>query len=268
MEQATIRSYVDKAEAVATLRRCLSNLVATVRAVRAPEASAIGTWSSRDVAVHLGNAFRIRRDILAGKPVPLERIEQTAEVNQRLIESVSERDMNRLADRIEGEAIPLIEQLEGLDEDAIVPWAEVQVPVTALISADIAECLVHGYDIARAEGRPFEIDPHDAALAVRGLSPLTRHYVDPVTAKDLEAVFRLHLRGQGAMDFIFDHGTLDIEEASARTADVYISADPVSFLLTGYGRLPLWKPLLKGRMISWGRKPWLALRFPKLLKNP
>ena len=267
MEQTT-RSYVDKAEAVATLRRCLSSLVTTVRAVRDPDANAIGTWSARDVAVHLGNAFRMRRDILAGKPVPLERIEQTAEVNQRLIDSIPERDMNRLADRIENEALPVLERLEAMDEAAIVPWAEIQVPITALISADIAECLVHAYDIAQAEGRPFEIDPHDAALAVRGVSPLTRHYVDPVTAKDLEAVFRLHLRGQGAMDFIFDHGNLEIEDASARRADVYISADPASFLLTGYGRFPLWKPLLKGRMISWGRKPWLALRFPKLLKNP
>jgi len=176
--------------------------------------------------------------------------------------------MNRVSDLIETGALAYIEQLEGTDEDAIVPWAEYQIPISALISIDIAECLVHGFDIAQAQGETFEIASHDAALAAKGVSPLTRHYVDPVTAKDLEAVFRLHLRGQGAMDFIFDHGALEIEDASARRADVYISADPASFLLTGYGRLPLWKPLLRGRLISWGRKPWLALRFPKLLKNP
>ena len=47
-----------------------------------------------------------------------------------------------------------------------------------------------------------------------------------------------------------------------------ISADPATFLLVVYGRMPLGRALLRGGILAWGRRPWLSLRFKDLFFNP
>jgi hypothetical protein len=39
-------------------------------------------------------------------------------------------------------------------------------------------------------------------------------------------------------------------------------------ILVFYGRVGQWGQVLKGRMISWGRKPWLGLKFKSLIIDP
>jgi hypothetical protein len=50
--------------------------------------------------------------------------------------------------------------------------------------------------------------------------------------------------------------------------DCVISADPVTFLLVAYGRMPLSRALLHGGILAWGRRPWLGLHFKNLFFNP
>ena len=47
-----------------------------------------------------------------------------------------------------------------------------------------------------------------------------------------------------------------------------VGADPVAFLLVSYGREPQWRPILSGKLLSWGRRPWKSLAFKRLLANP
>ena len=49
-------------------------------------------------------------------------------------------------------------------------------------SIELAELLMHGYDIAKSQGNPWTIDPARAILATRGISPVTEHYVDESAA--------------------------------------------------------------------------------------
>jgi uncharacterized protein (TIGR03083 family) len=260
--------YVDKDEAVAVLEQTSAALVRAIRGIRNPDVPAVGTWTVRDVAAHLGDAFEVHQKVVRGDNAPIDTMDQIAEVNQRMIDANPERDVDVLADRVESATNVYVEHLRSIPGDAIVAWADLEIPITTVISADIGECLVHGYDIAHTEGRPWPIDPYHAAVAVKGVSPMTVHYVDPRAARDLTATFDLRLRGQLRLDFVFEDGELRIEEPSGRPADVHISADPATFLLVGYGRMSLWGPMAKGRLLAWGRKPWLALRFGSLLKKP
>jgi hypothetical protein len=50
--------------------------------------------------------------------------------------------------------------------------------------------------------------------------------------------------------------------------DCRISADPVAFLLVGYGRVSQWPQIARGKMVAWGRKPWLGVKFRSLLRKP
>jgi hypothetical protein len=47
-----------------------------------------------------------------------------------------------------------------------------------------------------------------------------------------------------------------------------ITADPVAFLLVGYGRISQWGPILRRQIVAGGRRPWKALRFAMLLTDP
>jgi hypothetical protein len=60
---------------------------------------------------------------------------------------------------------------------------------------------------------------------------------------------------------VIDDGTAIFAHGPAPDADCRLSADPVAFLLAGSNRQSQWKTLLTGKMVAFGRKPWLALNF-------
>jgi hypothetical protein len=39
-------------------------------------------------------------------------------------------------------------------------------------------------------------------------------------------------------------------------------------LLVFYGRISKWPPVLTGKILAWGRKPWLGLSMTKFLTTP
>jgi putative sterol carrier protein len=70
------------------------------------------------------------------------------------------------------------------------------------------------------------------------------------------------------MHYVFDGGTLRIEEPTDAPVDTHISADPPTLLLMGYGRIGPVKPALTGKLFAWGRKPWLGMKMATLIRNP
>ena len=70
------------------------------------------------------------------------------------------------------------------------------------------------------------------------------------------------------MRLAFDDGTLHVSTDYAESVDCHLSADPTAFLLVMYGRQGPLRPALTGKVVAWGRKPWLAFRIPSLLQRP
>lgn len=262
------RSYVDKSGAVAGLRSASAQVIAAIRNIDDPEAPAVGDWTAGDVAAHLIDVAEDARDIALGKGTRFATAAGVAANNEDRLRARQERDPHVLAGQAEAAFSAYIEACESAEGDPIVPWGDFKIPVSTLACVDMAECLVHGHDLARAEGRTWTIDPRLAALAARGLSPMTENYVDREAAAGLNAVFDIRMRRYWSLHFVFTDGTLSIEEPSDRAVDVHISADPVSFILVGYGRVSQWGPIAKGKLLAWGRKPWLSTKFAKILRNP
>ena len=77
------------------------------------------------------------------------------------------------------------------------------------------------------------------------------------------------MRGDGPRYVIkVADGTAEVRAAGG-PVDCVISGDPVTFLLVGYGRMPLGpRALMRGGMLARGRRPWLGLRFKNLFFNP
>ncbi len=146
--------------------------------------------------------------------------------------------------------------------------------MVALTCHLLNETVVHGYDIARAVGLPWLIDPSHAALIFQGfllelfqaLPPRT--FVIQEKAADLRARYEVRLRGAGRFLVVFDDGSMTVEAPSSRRVDCHLSADPVAFLLVAWARTNQWRAISKGQLVAWGRRPWLGVQLRGFLRSP
>jgi hypothetical protein len=132
------------------------------------------------------------------------------------------------------------------------------VPTSTMLGVELGEVLVHGWDIARACGLAWPIEAHHASIALGSMLPVYPALVDKETAAGFTAVYEMRVRGNGTAVFVFDRAELHLEAPSDRAVDFRMSVDPASYLLLGMRRIPPWKPMLRGKVLVWGRRPWLA----------
>jgi hypothetical protein len=50
--------------------------------------------------------------------------------------------------------------------------------------------------------------------------------------------------------------------------DVSISADPAALLLVLYKRRSQWPAIARGKLLAWGRRPWLAFSLAGRFHQP
>ena len=92
-------------------------------------------------------------------------------------------------------------------------------------------------------------------------------YLRPQRSAGVHISFELRMRGGPSYRMAVDDGSA-VVTAPGERADCVITADPVAFLLLGYGRISQLTPVLRGQLRPGGRKPWLAMRFGRLLYSP
>jgi hypothetical protein len=136
----------------------------------------------------------------------------------------------------------------------------------AMTAALIGEQLVHGFDLARAVGRRWSIDPGAARLVLTGTAPFLPHLVDPEAIRDVRARIEFRIAGAVPFTLMLDHGRAAIEPADG-SCDCWIAAQPVPYLLLAYNRIGRWRPLLRREVRSGGRRRSLAMRLPRYLTS-
>ena len=196
--------------------------------------------------------------------------QQLAALNDSQLHALATVSMGELAGQLRQGLAALRTRLQG--HGGLMPTFRFhgRQPVAADLALGIllAELVVHGFDIARALARPWPIDPHHVELIFQGLDPIAPGWVNPAQARRLTATFEVHLRGQATHVYSFRNGHLQVNPAGPHQADVHIWADPAAFLLALYRRQPTWRHIAAGRLLAWGRKPWLALTFADRFQQP
>jgi len=246
----------------------------------------VGTWSIADTAAHVREVTTLNSTWATGGSPPSEyrdayelaatvSIDQVNQVNALALANARERDLHALADLI-GERIELMLYLTAdADGSEQVGWlGGLKLPLAAVLAHTLSELLVHGGDIARADGGTFPIAPAQATLMFEGfLLPLLTAADAAGFGGDRSEAMRpvcceFRLRGSDPVLIVADQGGVAIEAPGARPADVHVSADPAVMWLLMFNRVHPLGPTLRGQVKVWGRRPWRLRRLMRLLQTP
>jgi uncharacterized protein (TIGR03083 family) len=224
-------------------------------------------WTVGEVGAHVVTVAQRLVRMLEGEPAELTVGTAMAERNAAEIAALPPLSLTETADELEAAHEKLRLALGG-DGARRVLWFQVDVAVMEGAAIYLGELLVHGLDLASALGAPWKIRRDQALVVVDGVFAVVENFVKPDVAATLDATFHVSLRGGGDYTVTVGGGTAHVAPGKPERADLHVSADPVAYLLVGYGRRSQWPAILTGRIAAWGRKPMLALEFGKLFEQP
>lgn len=235
------------------------------------------SWTVAETAAHMVRELRDYTSLALGSPdlthppEPLASGEtpaaRNAAANARQLAEFTERDTAQLADMmlVSADAFAEAATRRPPDEPVLTPTG-LPMTVPAMASALLGEQLIHGLDIARANGARWPIGRDEALLVIAGIMVLVPDYVDRQRTAGLHISYELRFRGGPRYVLRIDDGRA-AASAGPGKADCWISADPVGFLLVGYGRTWELGQLLRGNIVAGGRKPWLGPKFGTLMMS-
>jgi len=227
-------------------------------------------WSVGEAAAHLALANELMADIAAGRArsygdgTP----QSLAAANEQALAEFGERGAEPLAAMIVAQADACLKALEeGAAEGGVVsPLGPMSLDV--LGSYLLTHMLGHGYDLARALGRAHMIDRARVRLTLPFLITVMPRVTNTARTAGLTACYSVRLWGGGQFGVTVSDGAVSVDSRPPARPDCTILIEPVTFLLMALGRRDQWSAIARGRILVWGRKPWLAPRFPALFTAP
>jgi uncharacterized protein (TIGR03083 family) len=273
---------LDREAAQAAISTAAARFTALLRDTDDIERPAAGTdWTVAETAAHVSIVLTAFSAAITAEPqalTPEQYLEadfptRLAATNAATIDMVDHTDAGRLADLITAAAQRFLELAAAADAEleCETPWYGPgrTRTVDCITALALGELTVHGHDIATGTGRPWPIPAEHAKLILGTVCPnMSPLAVRPEAGRGAPVTYEVRLRGNGPRYVIeVADGTAEVRAAGG-PVDCVISADPATFLLVSYGRMPLSRALLRGGMLAWGRRPWLGLRFKGLFFNP
>jgi len=271
----TLATTVDLGAVRTALATESARVTALLRSARRVDAPALGEWNLGDVAVHVSHSIDGVLAAARGGGSLLDDIWDLSGLSSVLVGGETTRNLAGIADRIDVAVTQVLAVLPVTGGEETRPWLVqgVELPLAALACEVLNELVVHGRDVALAEGVDWPVDRSSAALVLDGflfpaLDVLGRSMVDQKAAAGVRACFDVRLRGGGGVSLCFDDGDLTVTRAAVGPVDCHLSVDPAAFLLVSWGRVGQWPAIARGQLLAWGRRPWLGLRLRALLRNP
>lgn len=254
-------ALTDVAEEIARLLRECRDAT-----VRIPGAQ----WTVGEAAAHLALANELMADLADGRERPYGdgTASSLADANARSLADFTERDPAVLAGLVTGHTEAFVRAASGrpADEPLLSPLGPMDLGTLGCYL--LTHMLGHGYDIARALGRPHMVDRDRVELSLPFLLTAMPRVVDARTAAGHGGCYAIRLRGGSRFAVTFTDGAAAVTEAPPRRPDCTIWIEPVAFLLLALGRLSPQAVMARGQVLSWGRRPWRAPAFPTLFTAP
>ncbi|MFI1105473.1 maleylpyruvate isomerase family mycothiol-dependent enzyme [Streptomyces melanogenes] len=229
-------------------------------------------WTLGETAAHLAQANQLMAEVAAGH----ERGHgdgtpgSIAAANARALAEFGERAAEPLAAMIVAGATAYLDAAgetgPGEAGPLTTPMGTMDLPTLGAYL--LTHMLGHGYDIARAVGRPHMLDRRRVELTLPFMLAAMPRVVDADAARGCDARYTVRLWGGARFGVEFTEGAATVGARPQDRPDCTIHIEPVTFLLMALGRVEPRAAIARGRVLTWGRKPWLAPRFPTLFKAP
>ena len=227
-------------------------------------------WSVGEAAAHLAQANELMADVAAGRDRPYG--DGTpgglAAANARALAAFDQRGADPLAEMIASQAASFLGAAELRSPDETVNTPMGPMAFATLGSYLLTHMLGHGYDLARALGRPHMLDRARVELTLPFLLVAMPRVTNVDAVAELSARYTVRLWGGAGFGVTFTDGAVLTSPEPEGGVDCTILIEPVSFLLLALGRGDRWATMGRGRVLAWGRKPWLGPRFPTLFTAP
>jgi len=265
--QSVRRSIGTNAERAAALLRSLPTTDTPI-----PDSE----WTIAQAASHLVTSLDAYGGMATGRREP-EQVSVTsgpardvvAKLNDERIATVERRDGVSLADGLLETSRRFVDDTASIPGDTPFQWYDgAKIDVASISAIMLGEIVLHTYDIAKAAGRAWPLDPRDAENIQLGSVKLVTHYVNPETTRGVRASWEIRIRGGTRVALRLADGAATVEEPPAAPSDCIVSADPVALMLVAYGRIGPWGPVLRGKLLSFGRKPLLGLKLNTYFLQP
>jgi uncharacterized protein (TIGR03083 family) len=274
-EPLTMAVPVELNDAIAQVDALGARFVGLVRSIREPGARTTGLdWTLAETAVHVLQTFRYYESAGRGEvemeTEPIDNIPAyVARKNLEEIHAEPERDPARLADAIEAAVEHFSEWARAADPHRPASFsAGYRMDLVTTVCTLVGELVMHGYDVARTIGRSWNVDRSAAVLAVYATSAALPIAFDPRAAAGVSVHAEIRLRGATPFSIRIEDGRVWSESPGVGRPDVRLAADPMSYLLVGFGRAGIWPLIARGKLVAWGRKPWAMAMLPKYFRRP
>lgn len=188
--------------------------------------------------------------------------------HRRALAAMPERDGHKLAEMLEAATALFLEVTGGRAADDSLRWhGDLTLSCATTTCTMLGEQLLHGWDIAVTTDFGWDIGAGDARLVVAGVAPileLRNRNGDP----GVDVQYELDVEGGPHLFAAFRDGTLALRPSPSGPVHCALSGDPVTWLLSVYGRVPWDEVLRTGRITVRRGDAALAARFKRLLLNP
>jgi uncharacterized protein (TIGR03083 family) len=257
----TLSALASATSRVSTLLRSTDDL-----AVRVPHLE----WTVGDVGAHLVSIARAYTTAIQDGLAVGPDVTKGDENNARLIASTPERSRRDIADALDVGTAAFVAANAPLSRQQAVPfYGDLTVTAGCASKLLLYDWLVHGWDLATTLGHAWNINARDARLALDAFPEILPHIVKDVAASGFTATYEMRIRGSQPYFLVFNDGVLTVSsDRGTRRVDCRISAAPSPYLLVSAGRGSQWRPVLTGRIVTYGRRPWLVNKFKSIFGSP
>lgn len=257
------------------VRATAEEIAAVLRGVADTSVPVPGSqWTVGEAAAHLAQANELMAELAAGRErrygdgTP----QSLAAANEQALAGFEERAAEPLAGMIVAHADACLTAVERSAADGTAA-GDVVTPLGPMSRAVLASYLLthmlgHGYDLARALRRRHMVDRERVELSLPFLMTAMPRVTDAAATAQLSAGYTIRLWSGSRFGVTFTDGAVTVTSRPPVRPDCTILIEPVTFFLMALGRTDPYGAMARGRVLAWGRRPWLAPRFPGLFKAP
>lgn len=217
-------------------------------------------WTVAELAAHLislPELYRVQNSLDGPFVAP----EKWADFSVACRAHITETDPSRLADQLRDEIESWLSELGPDGGGPRLLYGQVTTGKNVTVGV-LVELIMHGMDLAELTGAKVTMTSERALAALPNMMTLVPAFIDPVVASRCVGVYHLRFRGGPEYTYRVDaDGRIVVSDGKPAKADVHLVADPATFLLLSLGRTGQFKAALTGKVMAYGRKPWLLARL-------